>query len=56
MTNKEWLATLPKETWWEVVHEWLFHEYGMAFNNSYLAIMAWLEDQHIPIMKWDTRT
>ena len=56
MTNKEWLATLPKETWWEVVYEWLLHEYGMAWNNSRLAIMDWLEEPHIPIMKWDVRT
>ena len=55
MNNKEWLATLSKEDWWDVVHEWLFHEYGLQFNNTRSAVMAWLENEHEPIITWDLR-
>jgi hypothetical protein len=55
MKNKEWLATLSPETWWDVVHEWLFHEYGMRWNNTRAAVIAWLEDEHKPIITWDLR-
>lgn len=54
-SNKEWLATLPKETWWDVVHEWLFHEYGRQWTDTRIAVMDWLEEEHKPIMKWDFR-
>ena len=47
MTNKEWLATLPKETWWEVVHEWLFYSYKKV------GVLQWLEEKHFPIRNWD---
>jgi len=25
MTNKEWIATLPKEIWWDIVHFYREH-------------------------------
>lgn len=46
MTNKEWLATLSPDEWYMKVH-WLFHEYGKCYDNSYLAIIEWLEEEHI---------
>lgn len=52
MTNKEWIATLPKETWWDVVHEWLFHEYGMQWTDTRFAVMEWLEKEHKPITSY----
>ena len=54
MTNKEWLTTLSKETWWEVVHEWLFHEYGMQWTDTRLAVMEWLEEEHKPVTSYRT--
>ena len=52
ISNKEWLATLSKEVWWEVV-DWLFHEYGKQQIDTRLAVMDWLEKEHKPIMTWD---
>ena len=52
MTNKEWIATLPKETWWDVVHEWLFREYGMQWTDTRRAVMEWLEKEHEPITSY----
>jgi hypothetical protein len=46
MTNKEWLATLPPDEWWETVHEWLFHKYGKQWTDSRLAVIEWLEKEH----------
>ena len=46
MTNKQWLATLDAETWWSVVHDWLFPVYGKQWTESRLAIMDWLEEEH----------
>ena len=43
MTNKEWLATLSPQEWYMAVN-WLFHNYGRRYDNTYLAIIAWLED------------
>lgn len=45
MTNKEWLATLPAQEWYLAVH-WLFHEYGKRYDNTYLAIIEWLDEKH----------
>lgn len=53
MTNKEWLATLSTETWFDVVHEWLFHKYGMQWTDTRIAVMEWLEAEHKPIEEWD---
>ena len=52
MTNKEWLATLSKETWWIIVHEWLFHEYGLQWTDTRSAVMEWLDKEHTPITSW----
>lgn len=46
MTNKEWLATVSAQEWYLAVH-WLFHEYGKRFDDTYLAVIAWLEEKHI---------
>ena len=46
MTNKEWLATLSSEEWWNIVHEWLFHIYGKQWTDSRMAILAWLSEEH----------
>lgn len=46
MTNKEWLATLSAEEWWNIVHEWLFHTYGKQWTDSREAILAWLSEEH----------
>lgn len=48
MTNKEWLATVSAQEWYLAVH-WLFHEYGKRFDDTYLAVIAWLEKEHKPI-------
>ena len=53
ITNKEWLATLPNEIWWEVVYEWLFHKYGMRWSDTKAAVIDWLEQEHKPITEWD---
>lgn len=45
MTNKEWLATLTAEEWYNKV-DWLFHDYGKRYDNTWLAILAWLEEEH----------
>lgn len=46
MTNKEWLATVDSQKWYSVVHCWLFHEYGKRFDNTYLAVLEWLDKKH----------
>jgi hypothetical protein len=45
MTNKEWLATIPDEQVYEVMH-WLFFEYGLMDINTRLAIIDWLGKGH----------
>ena len=52
MTNKEWLATLPKEIWWDVVQEWLFDEYGKQWTDTRFAVMEWLENEHKPVTSY----
>lgn len=52
MTNKEWLATLSPQEWYMAVN-WLFHNYGRRYDNTYLAIIKekepiLLENQHKP--------
>lgn len=46
MTNKEWLATLSAEEWWNTVYEWLFHVFSKQWTDSRMAIMDWLEKEH----------
>lgn len=42
MTNKEWLATLPTNECYEIMH-WLFHVYSFNMNNSKKAVTDWLD-------------
>ena len=45
MTTQEWLATISPEEWMRVT-DWLFHQYGKRWDNSYIAIRAWLSEEH----------
>ena len=42
MTNKEWMNTLDAERFFETMM-WLINNYGMRFDNTRLAIIAWLD-------------
>ena len=44
MTNQEWLATISPDEWMKTI-DWLFHDYGKRWNNSYLAIKDWLTEE-----------
>ena len=43
-TNKEMLAELDNERWYDIV-DWLFHDYGRNFTSTRGAVIQWL-DQH----------
>lgn len=45
MKNKEWMATLTAEKFYDVMW-WLFKRYAMCFTHSQLAIVAWLDEEH----------
>lgn len=45
MTNKEWLATLSAEVWFDVI-DWLYHDYGKRYTDSRQAIIEWLDMEH----------
>ena len=45
MTNKEWLSTLPANKWYSTIY-WLFHVYGKRFDETRLAVIAWLDEEH----------
>lgn len=45
MTNKEWMGTLDAEQFYDKMM-WLIKDYGMRFNNTRLAIIAWLNEPH----------
>lgn len=45
MTNKEWMSTLPAEQFYDEMM-WLVRDIGFRFNNSRLAIIAWLDEPH----------
>ena len=45
MTNKEWMATLTAEQFYDVMW-WLFHEYAFRFTHSQMAIVEWLDAEH----------
>lgn len=45
MTNKDWLATLSPEKWWETV-EWLFHDYGRCYTDTRIVVIEWLNKEH----------
>lgn len=58
MTNQEWLGTLSPETWWEVVWEYVIHNYGARHIHTQLAVIDWLKQEHEPIkvldvVKWE---
>lgn len=48
MTNKEHLATLPSNEWVLRV-DWLYHSFGKSYNDSFAAIMDWLEKEYKPV-------
>ena len=47
MTNKEWMATLTAEQFWDVMM-WLIKEYGRQFTHTQLAVISWLDSEHKP--------
>lgn len=46
MTNKDWLYTLDAEQFYDMLM-WLITDYGKRFNNTRLAIIAWLDEPHM---------
>lgn len=52
MTNKEWLGTVSSNIWMDV-YGWLVYTYGKRYDNSYIAIKEWLDEEHTPIEVWD---
>ena len=45
MTNKEWMATLTAEQFYNKMMN-LIYNYGFRFNNGRLAIIIWLDEPH----------
>lgn len=45
MTNKEWMATLTAEEFYDTM-EWLIRVYSKQFTDSRLAIIEWLDKEH----------
>lgn len=45
MTNKEWMATLTAEQFYNKMMN-LIYNYGFRFNNARLAIIIWLDEPH----------
>lgn len=45
MTQKEYLSTLSSKDWYSRV-SWLFHEFGMQYTNSPLAIIDFLDQEY----------
>ena len=45
MINKEWLSTPDAERFFETMM-WLIKNYGMRFDSTKLAIIAWLNEPH----------
>ena len=46
MTNKEWMATLTADQWYDVMM-WLTREYVSRWTHSRIAIVEWLDDKHL---------
>ena len=46
MTNKEWMGTLTAEQWYDVMM-WLTHEYASRWTHSRIAIVDWLNQDHM---------
>lgn len=52
MTNQEWLATVSPDEWMKTI-DWLFHDYGKQWTDSYLAIKNWLtEEKGVEKSEW----
>lgn len=47
MTNKEWMATLTAEQFYDKMM-WLVRDFGFRFNNSRLGIIDWLDQLYTP--------
>ena len=45
MTNKEWMATLTAEEFYDMM-KWLTHLYSKQFTDSRFAIIEWLNKEH----------
>lgn len=45
MTNKEWMATLTAEQFYDEMM-WLIRDYGFRFNNTRLGIIDWLDQPY----------
>lgn len=45
MTNKEWMATLTAEEFYDMIG-WLTRVYSKQFTDSRLAIIEWLDKEH----------
>ena len=45
MSNKEWMATLTAEQFYDVM-EWLMQNYGRRYSHTQLAVIAWLDEPH----------
>ena len=45
MTNKEHLATLSANDWFDRIY-WLYHSYGKFYTDSRAAIIHWLDEQY----------
>ena len=46
MTNKEWLFTLSNEQWYDIIFNYLIHDYGRNYIDTRLAIIKWLGEEH----------
>ena len=47
MTNKEWMATLTVEQFYDEML-WLIRDFGFRFNNTRLGIIDWLDQPYMP--------
>lgn len=52
MTNKEWMATLTAEQFYNKMMN-LIYNYGFRFDNTRLAIINWLDEPHETRVKYD---
>lgn len=46
ISNKEWVCCLTAENFYEVMH-WLFFEYGREYIDTRLAVIEWLNKEHM---------
>jgi len=50
MTNKEWMATLTAKQCYDVM-SWLFNDFAARFEFFTLAIIEWLDAEHMSAEK-----